>query len=124
MLPAPDRELVDEDVVHDGEQPRAKIGSLLPELAFVPRPGKRVLKQVVGAMNIANEHPRIAAQPRQRSKEVGVRQRYDHSNEYLDFSNEPTSAGGLVDHYSETTCQALLRLSPVLSPGFWSFDHR
>ena len=33
--------------------------------------------------------------------------------------------GAVLDaRYDLTTCQTLLKPSPVLSPGFWSFAHR
>ena len=67
--------LVHEHVVHDGEEPRAEIGAGGPQPALFPCARQGLLDQVVGAMNIAGQYPRITPQPRQRGQKVGLRQR-------------------------------------------------
>jgi len=40
-------------VVQDGEEPSAKIGSLLPKMQFTKSTGQAVLYEIVGADNVA-----------------------------------------------------------------------
>jgi len=66
--------LIHEDVVHDREQPRTQIAAGLPQAALFPRPGQRVLDQIVGARRIAHQHTRVAAQPWNCGDQIRLRQ--------------------------------------------------
>ena len=56
--------LVHEDVVHDGEQPRAQIAARTPQIELVPGALQRVLHQIIRGITLADERPRVAPQPR------------------------------------------------------------
>ena len=134
-IPRRGRELVDEHVVHDREHPRPQVASDRPQPALLPSPRERILDEVVGARRVAGQHPRIAAQPRNRGHQVGLGQRWidDHAcitqcapqrvrnTRTLRRRYYAAAERGIV-HFA--ACQAPFRKpSPVLSPGFWSFDH-
>ena len=71
---ARERQLIDEDVVHDREQPCAQIGTYLPKPSFVPRAQQRVLHEIVGAGWVARQHARVAAQAWNCGDQVRLRQ--------------------------------------------------
>ncbi len=77
-LALPKRELVDVNVVHDRKQPCTQVAASSPESALVPRSRQGILHQIVGAVHIARQRPRIAAQARQRGNEVGIGQCIGH----------------------------------------------
>ena len=64
--------LVDEDVVHDGKQPRTQITSRRPQPALFPRPRQRLLHEVIGPVRVPGQHARIAAQPRNGREQIGL----------------------------------------------------
>jgi hypothetical protein len=51
-------------VVQDSEEPRAKIGSFLPQVDFAERAGKTVLDQIIGSDGIPHQGARITPQTR------------------------------------------------------------
>ena len=69
-----ERELIHVDVVHDGEEPRAQIAPRPPHAPLLPPSRERVLHEVVGARRLARQHPRVAAQARNRGNQVRLRQ--------------------------------------------------
>ena len=75
LLVPRERALVHEHVVHYREQPCAKIASRSPQPPLLPCARKRFLHEIVGARRVARQHARIPAQARQRSQEIGLRQR-------------------------------------------------
>src|SRR3989338_4193838 len=54
--------VVDEEVVHDREQPSSEIAAVAPEMKAAPGPLESVLYQVVGSVQISRERPRVATQ--------------------------------------------------------------
>jgi len=49
-----------------------------PPETLIPRSRQGVLHRIVGAVHVARQHERIAAQARQGSNEIGIGQRIGH----------------------------------------------
>ena len=83
-MPSPAfRVLVDVNVVHDREQPCAQVAAGTPQPTLFPCARKRVLYEVIGAIDVAGENAGVTPQPRQRSDKLGVRQRIGHGHKRL-----------------------------------------
>src|SRR4029077_5617633 len=56
--------LVDVYVVHDGKEPRAKVGAAAIQVQFCPRTLEGVLHEIVGRCALAHQRSGVAPQPR------------------------------------------------------------
>ena len=99
---------IDVYVVHHCEEPRPQIGAGLPERPLAPRPFERVLDQVVGGFALPGQCKGIAPQAR---------------NAAFRVCRAEARACHVVRSCARSR-HALLKPSPVRSPGLLSLIHR